>query len=61
MLYFTYVTLYLYYISGICYFVPVVGGWVADSVAGRYNTIYGSGLIYLIGQIHDSRGDMGTS
>ena len=37
--------------SGTAYFVPLFGGWLADSFAGKYNTIYGSLLIYLIGKI----------
>ncbi|XP_072051177.1 LOW QUALITY PROTEIN: solute carrier family 15 member 4-like [Amphiura filiformis] len=35
--------------SGTAYFVPLFGGWLADSFAGKYNTIYGSLLIYMIG------------
>ncbi|XP_072051178.1 solute carrier family 15 member 4-like [Amphiura filiformis] len=35
--------------SGTAYFVPLFGGWLADSVAGKFNTIYGSLLIYVIG------------
>lgn len=29
--------------------MPVFGGWMADSVAGKYNTLFGSMLIYLLG------------
>ena len=32
-----------------CYIIPIFGGWIADSVLGKYNTIYGSLLIYSIG------------
>ena len=32
-----------------CYIVPIIGGWVADSISGKYNAIYGSALIYLVG------------
>ncbi|XP_038060271.1 solute carrier family 15 member 4-like [Patiria miniata] len=35
--------------TGTSYFVPVVGGWIADSVSGKYNAIFGAGLIYCIG------------
>lgn len=35
--------------SGTVYLIPVIGGWVSDSMAGKYNTILGSGLIYLLG------------
>ena len=31
------------------YIVPIFGGWIADSVSGKYNAIYGSALIYVIG------------
>ncbi|XP_071952206.1 solute carrier family 15 member 4-like [Antedon mediterranea] len=37
--------------SGTSYFVPVLGGWVADSISGRYNAIYGSLLIYFVGTV----------
>lgn len=35
--------------TGTCYFLPLVGGWLADAVAGCYNVIFGSGLIYIVG------------
>ncbi|KAJ8318802.1 hypothetical protein KUTeg_003893 [Tegillarca granosa] len=35
--------------SGTVYIIPVFGGYVADSLAGKYNTILGSGLIYVLG------------
>ncbi|XP_060066618.1 solute carrier family 15 member 4-like [Ylistrum balloti] len=35
--------------SGTVYLIPVVGGYISDSYAGKYNTILGSGLIYLLG------------
>jgi len=31
--------------------IPVFGGYVADSMAGKYNTILGSGLIYTLGRL----------
>ena len=37
--------------SGTAFFSPVFGGWVADSIAGKYNTIYGGLLIYVIGML----------
>ena len=36
---------------GTCYFVPVFGGWLADSILGRFNTILGSALIYVVGKL----------
>ncbi|XP_033123110.1 solute carrier family 15 member 4-like [Anneissia japonica] len=35
--------------SGTSYFLPVAGGWVADSISGRFNGIFGGLLIYFIG------------
>lgn len=35
--------------SGTVFIIPVIGGFVADAIAGKYNTILGSGLIYLLG------------
>lgn len=35
--------------SGTVYLIPVFGGYVADSLAGKYNTILGAGLIYVLG------------
>lgn len=35
--------------TGTSYFVPVFGGYIADTVAGKFNTIYGSALIYFVG------------
>ena len=34
---------------GTSFFIPLLGGWFADSMAGRYNTIYGSMLVYVAG------------
>ncbi len=47
-------TITLYVIAGTCYFVPVFGGWVADSLLGRFNTILGSALIYVVGTFSGS-------
>lgn len=35
--------------QGTCFFTPVIGGWLADTVTGRYNVIYGSSLLYIVG------------
>ncbi|CAH1794597.1 unnamed protein product [Owenia fusiformis] len=37
--------------TGTVYFIPLFGGYIADSVAGRFNTIWGSGLIYIVGTL----------
>ncbi|XP_070544234.1 solute carrier family 15 member 4-like [Ptychodera flava] len=37
--------------TGTSYFVPIIGGFIADSIAGKFNAIYGSGLIYFLGAI----------
>lgn len=37
--------------QGTSFFSPVIGGWVADTFLGRYNTIYGSSLLYVVGTI----------
>ncbi|KAL5017778.1 hypothetical protein ScPMuIL_003500 [Solemya velum] len=37
--------------SGTVYVIPVFGGYVADSMAGKYNTILGSGFIYSLGLV----------
>jgi len=34
---------------GVCFTVPLVGGRIADMVAGRFNTIYASFLILFVG------------
>ena len=38
-------------ILGTCYLTPILGGWLADTHLGRYNTIFGSSLLYLIGAV----------
>ncbi|VDH95549.1 solute carrier family 15 (peptide/histidine transporter), member 3/4 [Mytilus galloprovincialis] len=35
--------------SGTVFIIPVFGGYIADTIAGKYNTILGAGLIYLLG------------
>ena len=37
--------------SGTCYLIPLFGGWLADAYLGRYNTIFGSSLLYVAGTI----------
>ena len=36
---------------GTCYLVPLLGGWLADTYLGRFNTIYGSSLLYVVGTL----------
>ena len=38
-------------LPGTCYLIPLIGGWLADAYLGRYNTIYGSSLLYVAGTI----------
>ena len=37
--------------SGTCYLIPVLGGWLADTYMGRFNTIYASSLLYVVGTV----------
>ncbi|XP_031564279.1 solute carrier family 15 member 4-like [Actinia tenebrosa] len=37
--------------QGTCYLIPVVGGLLADSYMGRFNVIYSSSLIYVVGTL----------
>ena len=41
----------MWFILGTCFFTPVIGGWFADVLLGRYNTIYGCSLLYTVGTI----------
>jgi POT family proton-dependent oligopeptide transporter len=34
-----------------CYFLPLVGGWIADRYLGKYWTIVGFSLPYIVGQL----------
>ena len=45
------ILLLLLIILGTCYLVPLFGGWLADAHLGRFNTIYGSSLLYVVGTI----------
>jgi len=49
---FTYFNLWVTSISlGTCYLIPLFAGWLADAYMGRYNTIYGSSLLYVVGTL----------
>ncbi|CAC5373164.1 SLC15A3_4 [Mytilus coruscus] len=37
--------------SGSVFIIPIFGGYVADAFTGKYNAIFGSGLIYVIGLV----------
>ncbi|CAG2246363.1 PHT [Mytilus edulis] len=37
--------------SGSVFIIPIFGGYIADAFTGKYNAIFGSGLIYVIGLV----------
>ena len=37
--------------SGTCYLVPLLAGWLADTYTGRFNMIYGSSLLFVVGTL----------
>ena len=43
----TYVTIFI----GLCYILPLLGGWIADNLFGKYWTIVGFSIPYVIGQL----------
>ena len=45
-----YIEIYSVDVSGTVFIIPVFGGYISDTYAGKYNTILGSGLIYLLGK-----------
>ena len=42
---------FFFFYKGTCFFTPIIGGWLGDITAGRYNTIYGSLLAYIVGTV----------
>jgi len=40
-----------YLFTGTCYLVPLLAGWLADTYTGRFNMIYGSSLLYVVGTL----------
>lgn len=45
----SYQSTHFHFLVGTCFVLPVFGGWLADSVAGKFSVILFSGVIYLIG------------
>src|SRR5262249_5122084 len=43
-------TTYTSFFLAACYFLPLVGGWVADNFFGKHWTIVGFSLPYILGQ-----------
>ena len=41
----------LIFSQGTCFFTPIIGGWIADTKIGRYNTLYGCSLLYIVGTV----------
>ena len=41
----------LFFLVGICFTMPVLGGWLADSKAGKFSVILFSAVIYLFGTL----------
>lgn len=36
--------------TGFVYLISIFGGFISDSYAGRFNTIVGSSVLYIIGE-----------
>ena len=43
--------MHFHFLVGTCFILPVLGGWLADSVAGKFSVILFSGVIYLLGTL----------
>jgi len=43
--------MYMSFFIGACYFLPLIGGWVADNYLGKYWTIVGFSLPYILGHV----------
>ena len=41
---------HLIFSTGTVHIIPVLGGYVADSCAGKFNTILGAGIMYTLGR-----------
>ncbi len=44
-------TMFNYLFLSACYFLPLLGGWIADNFLGKYWTIVGFSVPYVLGQI----------
>lgn len=44
-------TMFNYLFLSACYFLPLLGGWIADNFLGKYWTIVGFSIPYVLGQI----------
>ena len=42
--------IHLIFSTGTVHIIPVLGGYVADSCAGKFNTILGAGIMYTLGR-----------
>src|SRR4051795_51399 len=43
----TYMSIFI----GACYFLPLLGGYVADNILGKYNTIVAFSIPYILGHV----------
>ena len=52
---------FLYFFVGTCYVLPLFGGWLADSVSGKFLAILIGVIVYLIGAILISLGSFDST
>ncbi|XP_069838562.1 solute carrier family 15 member 2 isoform X2 [Dendropsophus ebraccatus] len=46
--------------TGLCYFTPIIGAPIADSLLGKFNTIFWLSILYVIGHVIKSVGAIPT-